>query len=165
MARNHAMTRFQLAKFWLTTFPSEFCDSCWSAEALFFVLTAILTAIRDPRAFLHAAASAVALAPDTDLLEYVCNENESRRRAVSGPTDEQKRVVVPAQTLSRYAGRYVVAGPAAGIPFKTLDVRLENGNSCWISTTEEVFRWYRNQQRGLGHDFSSLSSDQMNTEG
>ena len=69
----------------------------------------------------------VVLAPDTDLLEYVCNENESRRRALSGPTDEQKRVVVPTQTLSRYVGRYVVDGPAAGIPFKTVDVRLEDG--------------------------------------
>jgi hypothetical protein len=69
----------------------------------------------------------VVLAPDTDLLEYVCNENESRRRALSGPTDEQKQVVVPVETLSRYAGRYVVDGPAPGIPFKTLDVRLVDG--------------------------------------
>ena len=69
----------------------------------------------------------VTLAPDTDLLEYVCNENESRRRALSGPTDEQKRVVVPAQTLSRYAGQYVVDGPAAGIAFRTLDLRLVDG--------------------------------------
>jgi hypothetical protein len=69
----------------------------------------------------------VVLAPDTDLLEYVCNENESRRRALSGPTDEQKQVVVPADTLSRYAGRYVVDGPAPGIPFKTLDLRLVDG--------------------------------------
>jgi hypothetical protein len=69
----------------------------------------------------------VTLAPDTDLLEYVCNENDSRRRALSGPTDEQKRVVVPAGALSKYAGRYVVDGPAAGIPFKTLELRLVEG--------------------------------------
>jgi len=69
----------------------------------------------------------VMLAPDTDLLEYVCNENESRRRALSGPTDEQGRVVVPTETLSKYAGRYVVEGRAGGIPFKTLDVRLQDG--------------------------------------
>ena len=69
----------------------------------------------------------VTLAPDTDLLEYVCSENESRRTSLSGRTDEQKRIVVPADTLSKYAGRYVVDGLAAGIPFKTLDVRLVNG--------------------------------------
>jgi hypothetical protein len=69
----------------------------------------------------------VTLAPDTDLLEYVCNENESRRRALSGPTDEQNRTVVPTETLSKYVGRFVVDGPAGGIPFKTLDVRLVDG--------------------------------------
>lgn len=70
---------------------------------------------------------AVSLAPETDLLEYVCNENESRRRALSGRTEEQKRIVVPAETLAKYTGRFVVVGRAAGIPFKTLDVRLVGG--------------------------------------
>lgn len=69
----------------------------------------------------------VTLAPDTDLLEYVCNENESRRRTLSGRTDEQTRIVVPADALSKYAGRYVVDGRAAGVPFKTLDVRFVDG--------------------------------------
>jgi hypothetical protein len=69
----------------------------------------------------------VTLAPDTDLLEYVCNENESRRRALSDRTDEQKRIEIPAETLSKYAGRYVVDGPAPGIPFKALDIRLVDG--------------------------------------
>jgi hypothetical protein len=67
------------------------------------------------------------LAPDTDLLEYVCNENESRRSSLSGLTEPQKRLVVPSDTLSKYAGRYVLSGPAAGVPFKQLDVRLVNG--------------------------------------
>jgi hypothetical protein len=69
----------------------------------------------------------VTLAPDTDLLEYVCNENESRRRALSDRTDEQKRIEIPAEILSKYAGRYVVDGPAPGIPFKALDIRLVDG--------------------------------------
>jgi hypothetical protein len=69
----------------------------------------------------------VTQAPDTDLLEYVCNENESRRQALSGPTYEQKRTVVPPDTLSKYAGRYAVDGPAPGIPFKALDLRLVDG--------------------------------------
>jgi hypothetical protein len=69
----------------------------------------------------------VTLAPDTDLLEYVCSENESRRTALSGLTGEQQRILIPAETLSKYAGHYVVDGPAAGVPFKTLDVRLVDG--------------------------------------
>jgi hypothetical protein len=68
----------------------------------------------------------VTLAPDTDLLEYVCSENESRRTSLSGRTEEQKRIVVPTETLSKYAGRYVVDGQAR-VTFKTLDVRLVNG--------------------------------------
>ena len=69
----------------------------------------------------------VTLAPDTDLLEYICNENESRRLAHSGRTDEQKRIDLAADTLSKYAGHYVVDGPAPGIPFRTLDLRVVNG--------------------------------------
>ena len=64
------------------------------------------------------------LTADTDLLEYVCNENESRRLALSGVSDEQKRIVVPVKALSTYAGRYVVNEPTSGIPFKTLDIRM-----------------------------------------
>lgn len=69
----------------------------------------------------------VTLAPDTDLLEFVCNENESRRKALSGPTEDQKRIVVPADTLAKYAGTYVLDGRGVGIAFKTLDVRIVNG--------------------------------------
>jgi len=47
----------------------------------------------------------LSLAPDTDLLEYVCNEDDSRRRALSARTEEQKRIVVPAETLATYTGR------------------------------------------------------------
>jgi hypothetical protein len=69
----------------------------------------------------------VTLAPDTDLLEYVCNENESRRTSLSGRTEDQKRIVVPTETLSKYVGSYVFDRPVPGAPFKTLDVRLVNG--------------------------------------
>jgi hypothetical protein len=68
----------------------------------------------------------VTLAPDTELLEYVCNENDSRRTSLSGRTEDQKRIVVPADTLSKYVGKYVVDA-AARVPFKALDVRLVNG--------------------------------------
>jgi hypothetical protein len=67
------------------------------------------------------------LAPDTDLLEYVCNENETRRLALSGRTEEQKRMVVPVETLSKYVGSYAFDRPVPGAPFETLDVRLVNG--------------------------------------
>jgi hypothetical protein len=69
----------------------------------------------------------VTLAPDTDLLEYACNENESRRTSLSGRTDDQKRIVIPTDTLSKYVGRYIVDGPAPGLPFKAIDLRLVDG--------------------------------------
>lgn len=57
----------------------------------------------------------------------VRHEGDEQRRALSGRTEEQKRTVVPAETLAKYAGRYMVEGRAVGIPFRTLDVRLVQG--------------------------------------
>jgi hypothetical protein len=70
----------------------------------------------------------VALVADTDLLEYVCNENESRRTtSLSGRTEDQKRIVVPAETLAKYVGTYVFDRSVPGAPFKALDIRLVDG--------------------------------------
>jgi len=44
---------------------------------------------------------------DTDLIEYVC-ENEKDRVHLVGRTEEEKRVVVPRATLATYAGTYAV---------------------------------------------------------
>jgi hypothetical protein len=50
--------------------------------------------------------------PDTDLLEYVCNENEKDRPHMIGkPQDEKKeQVTIPREILSNYVGSYR-AGP------------------------------------------------------
>jgi hypothetical protein len=54
---------------------------------------------------------------DTELLEYVCQENErSRQRLVGTMDDDRKlRVAVAREVLTRYAGRYRVTGPD-GVP-------------------------------------------------
>ena len=66
----------------------------------------------------------VALAPDTDLLEFVCNENETARSRLSGRTLEQQRISLAPSTLEQYAGTYVPV-PAARLPFpfKSLQIR------------------------------------------
>jgi len=47
------------------------------------------------------------LVPDTDLIEYVC-ENEKDRAHLVGRTAQEKSVVVPRETLASYAGTYAV---------------------------------------------------------
>lgn len=67
----------------------------------------------------------VRLVPDTDLLEFVCNENESRRTNLPGRTAAERAIRIPSQTLSEYVGHYVATGAAAaGLNYNTLDVRL-----------------------------------------
>ena len=46
------------------------------------------------------------LAPDTEMLEYVCGENERDRTHLIGRTTEEKKVTVPREILSRYVGVY-----------------------------------------------------------
>ena len=48
---------------------------------------------------------AATLAPDTDILEYVCNENEARRLSI-GLSQAEKSVVVPRALLADYVGTY-----------------------------------------------------------
>jgi len=55
------------------------------------------------------------LAADTELLEYVCAENEKDRVHLVGRTTEEKTVVVAPEVLAKYAGVYeVVSGTPAG---------------------------------------------------
>ncbi len=66
----------------------------------------------------------VTLASDTDLLEFVCGENDGRRASFTGRTPEQQRISLPPATLAEYAGTYVP--PAAArlpFPFKSLQIR------------------------------------------
>jgi hypothetical protein len=51
-----------------------------------------------------------ALAPDTELIEYVCAENEKDRVHLIGRTTEEKQVRVPKETLAKYVGVYEVRG-------------------------------------------------------
>ena len=55
----------------------------------------------------------VKLMPDTELIEYVCNENEKdRARLVGKASDEKKyKVDVPVATLTKYAGAYEFRAP------------------------------------------------------
>ena len=64
----------------------------------------------------------VTLAPDTDLLEFVCAG--ARRPNLSGRTSEQEHIALPASTLAEYAGTYLPP-PAARLPFpfKSLQIR------------------------------------------
>ena len=57
--------------------------------------------------------------PDTELLEYVCQENERSRQRLVGTMDDDKklRVVVAREVLTRYAGAYRIVGPD-GVPIR-----------------------------------------------
>jgi hypothetical protein len=68
----------------------------------------------DPKAYARPWTIAVDahLEPDTELLEFICNENEKSSRHYSGDasTDVARAVKLPAAVLARYAGEYN-AGP------------------------------------------------------
>jgi hypothetical protein len=53
------------------------------------------------------------LAADTELLEYVCAENEKDRAHLVGRTADEKRVVVSSDVLATYVGVYEVASSTA----------------------------------------------------
>jgi hypothetical protein len=70
------------------------------------------------------------LAPDTELLEYVCLENEKDRQHLIGRTSEEKKVVVPPDVLAKYAGVYEVPRATDSYalgPRSVFTVTLENG--------------------------------------
>jgi hypothetical protein len=48
------------------------------------------------------------LVPDSDLLEYVCNENERDSAHLVGKASDEKRVEVVPEVLAKYAGVYAV---------------------------------------------------------
>ncbi len=72
------------------------------------------------------------LVPDTDLIEYVCLENEKDRVHLVGRTAEEKAVTVSPEVLATYVGVYQVQGPAgtrqlAGSTGASFAVTLEDG--------------------------------------
>jgi hypothetical protein len=65
--------------------------------------------------------------PDTDLIEYVC-ENEKDRAHLVGRTVQEKTVVVPRATLATYVGVYDVTdarAPIAGRARQVFTVTLD----------------------------------------
>jgi hypothetical protein len=62
------------------------------------------------------------LAPDTEMLEYVCNENEKDREHMVGKSsdDEKRAVVLAPEILAKYAGNYKLGS-------QTVAIVLEHG--------------------------------------
>src|SRR5262249_2269869 len=62
--------------------------------------------------------------PDTDLLEYVCAENEKDSAHLVGKkSDDVKRAVkLPPDVLSRYVGTYQFRAKDLGLPITGIDV-------------------------------------------
>src|SRR5262249_16926986 len=50
------------------------------------------------------------LIPDTELLEFICNENEQDSVHLVGKTEEEANVNVPLSLLAKYAGTYQISG-------------------------------------------------------
>jgi hypothetical protein len=65
--------------------------------------------------------------PDTELLEYVCQENERSRQRMIGTADDDKKlaVAVAPEVLARYAGAYRVEMPEG--PARILTVYVQDG--------------------------------------
>jgi len=64
-------------------------------------------------------------AADTDMLEYVCNENPRSRPHLVGRTEQERKVVVRPDVLRRYVGTYDTAG--AGRNLRQFTVSMDNG--------------------------------------
>lgn len=64
----------------------------------------------DPKAYAKpwTVSAGGSLAADTELLEYVCSENEKDQRHLIGRTSEEKQVTVPPEILAQYVGVYEV---------------------------------------------------------
>ena len=73
------------------------------------------------------------LVPDTDLLEYVCNENPRDRDGAHlvGRTADERRVVVAPELLAKYVGVYELERPA-GFGIRTIEITRE-GDQLWVA--------------------------------
>jgi hypothetical protein len=72
-------------------------------------------------------ATSMNLAADTELLEYVCAENEKDRAHLVGRTPEETLVKVPPEVLATYVGTYVANNPDSNIPISVFTVSLADG--------------------------------------
>jgi hypothetical protein len=65
-------------------------------------------------------------APDTEMLESVCAENERDREHLVGRTSDEKKVVVSRETLAKYVGVYqTVATTGTAMTARTFTVSLD----------------------------------------
>jgi hypothetical protein len=71
--------------------------------------------LQDPGVYARpwTVAAGGSLAPDTELLEFVCAENEKDRAHLLGRTTAEQAVTVAPQVLAKYVGVYEVASPSA----------------------------------------------------
>lgn len=86
----------------------------------------------DPKAYAKpwTVSASGTLAADTELLEYVCLENEKDRVHLVGRTSEEKKVIVPPEILAQYVGVYEVASANAfdtRAPRNVFTITLVNG--------------------------------------
>jgi hypothetical protein len=66
------------------------------------------------------------LAPDTEMLESVCAENERDRPHLVGRTAEEKKVIVPREVLAKYVGIYqTVETTGTAMSARTFNFTLE----------------------------------------
>jgi Domain of unknown function (DUF3471) len=70
--------------------------------------------------------SDLVLAPDTELLEYVCTETPPDRFALVGRTEEERKVRVAPEILAKYVGVYEF-DTAQTFGIRTVTVTLEGG--------------------------------------
>lgn len=84
----------------------------------------------DPKAYKKpwSISFGVNLAPDTEMLEYVCAENEKDRAHLIGRTAGEKRVTVSPETLAKYVGVYeTVSTTGTAMSARTFHITLSGG--------------------------------------
>ncbi len=82
----------------------------------------------DPKAYTRpwTISFGASLAADTEMLEYVCNEDEKDKSHLVGRTEEEKKVRVPVETLSKYVGVFeTVATTGTAMAARSFTFTLE----------------------------------------
>jgi hypothetical protein len=84
----------------------------------------------DPKAYARpwTVSYGVTFAPDTEMLEFVCAENEKDREHLVGRTAAEKNVIVSPRILSKYVGVYeTVSTTGTAMTARVFNVTLEAG--------------------------------------
>ncbi len=88
----------------------------------------------DPKAYARpwTISYVASFAPDTEMLEYVCRENEKDREHLVGRTAEEKKVVVPREILEKYVGVYQTVATTGSAMSATMFVVTLSGDQLMI---------------------------------